>query len=284
MKNIKVSFSGHEKFDCKIDWITKGLMAFAKNQQIFNQTHLEESIKTLGLGTNMIKSLNHWMHVLGLIDKNKLTTLAQIILDKDPYLENSDTLWLLHWNIVKNQDRATLYNLFFNSIYPHKFTREDISKQIVLWLNSHGVKLSETTINSDMDVFIRMYKSNDNKKMSLNLFSELKLITEQSHGIYALNINAATDISEQAFLYILIDYIDSLGDSSTESISMDDLQRGKLSIQKSLCISENELYNKAHKLKQLTNGQLSYSEASGIRQIYIHSSLNKNDLLHTMYQ
>ncbi len=284
MKNIKISFSGHEKFDCKIDWITKGLMAFAKNKQIFNQTHLEESIETLGLGTNMIKSLNHWMHVLGLIDKNELTTLAQIILDKDPYLENSDTLWLLHWNIVKNQDRATLYNLFFNSIYPYKFTREDISKQIVLWLNSNGVKLSETTINSDIDVFIRMYKSNDNKKMSLNLFSELKLIIEQSYGIYALNINAATDISEQAFLYILVDYIDSLGDSSTESISMDDLQRGKLSIQKSLCISENELYNKAHKLEQLTDGRLSYSEASGIRQIYIHSSLNKNDLLHTMYQ
>ena len=49
MKNIKVSFSGHEKFDCKIDWITKGLMAFVNNKQIFNQTHLEESIETLGL-------------------------------------------------------------------------------------------------------------------------------------------------------------------------------------------------------------------------------------------
>ena len=284
MKNIKVSFSGHEKFDCKIDWITKGLLAFQKNQQIFNQSHLEETIEILGLGVNMIKSLNHWMHVLGLIDKNKLTSFAQTILEQDPYLENNDTLWLLHWNIVKSLDKATLYNLFFNTIYPHKFTRDDIFDRIVLWLDINGTKLSPTTIKSDIDVFIRMYKSNDSENLSLNLFSELKLITEQSHNVYALNINAATDISDQAFLYILMDYIDHLSDSSAESISMDDLQRGKLSLQKSLCISESAFYNKIYRLDQLTDGQLSYSDASGIRQIYIHSSLNKNDLLHTMYQ
>jgi hypothetical protein len=284
MKNIKVSFSGHEKFDCKIDWITKGLLAFAKNQQIFHQNHLEESIEVLGLGLNMIKSLNHWMHILGLIEKNKLTSFAQTILEQDPYLENNDTLWLLHWNIVKSLDKATLYNLFFNTIYPYKFTRDDIFDQIILWLNINGTKLSPTTIKSDIDVFIRMYKSNDSKDLSLNLFSELKLITEQSHDIYALNINAATDISDQAFLYILMDYIDHLSNSSIESISMDDLQRGKLSLQKSLCISESTFYNKIYRLDQLTGGQLSYSDASGIRQIYIHNVLNKNDLLHTMYQ
>ena len=284
MKNIKVSFSGHEKFDCKIDWITKGLLAFQKNQQIFVQTHIEETIEILGLGINMIKSLNYWMHVLGLIDKNKLTSFAQTILEQDPYLENNDTLWLLHWNIVKSLDKATLYNLFFNVIYPYKFTRDDIFDRIVLWLNINGVKLSPTTIKSDIDVFIRMYKSNDSEELTLNLFSELKLITEQSHGVYALNINVATDISDQAFLYILMDYIDYLSDSSTESISMDDLQRGKLSLQKSLCISESSFYNKIYRLDQLTNGKLSYSDASGIRQIYIHSSLNKNDLLQSIYQ
>ncbi len=284
MKNIKVSFSGHEKFDCKIDWITKGLLAFAKNQQIFSQNHLEETIEILGLGVNMIKSLNHWMHVLGLIDKNKLTSFAQTILEEDPYLENNDTLWLLHWNIVKSLDKATLYNLFFNVIYPHKFTRDDIFDRIVSWLDTNGTKLSPTTIKSDIDVFIRMYKSNDSEELSLNLFSELKLITEQSHNVYALNINAATDMSDQAFLYILMDYINHLSNSNTESISMNDLQRGKLSLQKSLCISESAFYSKIYLLDQLTGGQLSYSDASGIRQIYIHGSLNKNDLLHTMYQ
>jgi len=281
MKRDKVSFSGHDKFDCKIDWITKGLISFNENKQIFNQANIEESIETLGLGVNMIKSLTHWMQVLGLIDKNNFTVLGKIIFKKDPYIENSETLWLLHWNIVKSQDKATLYNLFFNTIYTHKFTREYIFNQITSWLNTNEINLSPTTIKSDIDVFIRMYKSSDHKDMSLNLFSELKLITEQSHGVYTLNINAVTDISDQTFLYILLDYIN---DFNQESISIDDLQRGKLSIQKSLCISESTLYNKIHRLEKITKGQLVYSEASGIRQIYIHSLLDKNDLLNTIYK
>jgi len=118
----------------------------------------------------------------------------------------------------------------------------------------------------------------------MNLFSELKLITEQAPGIYALNINTATDISDNAFIYILKDYIDIHNNASSESISMDDIQRGKLSLQKSLCLGESTLYNKIHRIGQLTDGKLSYSEASGIRQIYMSNSLNKTDLLHRIYQ
>ena len=281
---IKISFSGHDKFDCKIDWITKGLNAFSKNHQIFNPANIEEGIETLGLGINMIKSLNHWMQVLGLIEKSNLTKLGSTLLKRDPYLENSDTLWLLHWNIVKHQERSTLYNMFFNTIYPHKFSREDILNQVTLWLEHEGIKLSPATIKSDIDVFVRMYKNNVRQDINLNLFSELKLITEQTSGTYALNINSATDISDNAFVYILIDYIDILNDTVSESISMDDIQRGKLSLQKSLCMGENTLYHKIHRLEQLTEGKLAYSEASGIRQIYISGSLNQTNLLHRIYE
>ena len=284
MKKIKVSFSGHDKFECKIDWITKGLVSFSANNQIFTPANIEEGIKILGLGINMIKSLRHWMQVLCLIEKSSLTELGQIILDKDPYLENNDTLWLLHWNIVKNKEKATLYNFFFNNIYPNKFTKEQIFNQVVLWLENNNIKLSQTTIKSDIDVFVKMYKSNDSKDLNLNLFSELKLITEQAPGIYTLNINTVTNISDNAFIYVFLDYIDTLNNTISESISVDDIQRGKFSLQKSLCLGENILYNKIHRLEQLTDGKLSYSEASGIRQIYIDSSLNKTDLLYKIYQ
>lgn len=79
MGKTKASFSGHDKFECKIDWITKGLNAFNKNNQIFNSANIEEGIETLGLGINMIKSLNHWMQVLGLIEKFNLTELGRTL-------------------------------------------------------------------------------------------------------------------------------------------------------------------------------------------------------------
>ena len=284
MTKIKTSFSGHDKFECKIDWISKGLLAYKEDNKIFLQSNIEKSIEKLGLGINMIKSLNHWMKVLGLIDNNTLSQLGEIVLKNDPYLENSDTLWLLHWNLVKDREKTTLTNLFFNKYYPHKFNKEDIVNRIALWLDENNIKLSPTTLNSDMDVFIRMYRSNDGDDISMSLFADLNIITKLSNGNYSLNINSTTTISDKAFLYILFDYIEMKYGYDVESISIDDIQRGVLSIQKSLCMSENTLYSKIHALGKLTNNKISYSEASGIRQIYISDSVDKSELLTKIYQ
>ncbi|HFU74703.1 MAG TPA: DUF4007 family protein [Bacteroidetes bacterium] len=284
MSKIKTSFSGHDKFDCKIDWITKGLEAYSKDNTIFIQSNIEITIAKLGLGSNMVKSLNHWMKVLNLIDGEKLTLLGQTILDNDPYLENSDTLWILHWNLVKHIEKATLYNLFFNKIYPHKFSKDEIVDYIISWLNENEIKLSPTTLNADVDVFIRMYNNNNGENYSMSLLSELNIITKLSQSNYSLNINAVTNISDEVFLYILCDYIEMQYGSNITSISIDDIQRGKLSIQKSLCMSENMLYNKIYKLSTLTNKNFTFSETAGIRQIYITEQLDKSVILNKIYR
>jgi hypothetical protein len=284
MAKLKTSFSGHDKFECKIDWITKGLQAYSKDSTIFSQSNIESSIRKLGLGINMIKSLSHWMRVLGLIENSTLTLLGKSILEKDVYLENSDTLWLLHWNLVKNREQSTLVNLFFNHFYPHKFTKNEIVDNVIFWLNKNDIKApSSTTINSDMDVLIKLYKSNDSE-MNMSLFSDLNIITPLSNENYSLNINGTTDISNELFLYILADFIEMQYQEKVESISIDELERGILSIQKSLCMSENRLYGKIHKLKELTNNKMYYSEASGIRQIYLNESLDKLDFLKRIYE
>jgi len=284
MSKIKTSFSGHDKFECKIDWVTKGLRAYKKNNKIFSQSNIEYSIETLGLGINMIKSLGHWMKVLGLINKDSLTQLGKTMLENDPYLESSETLWLLHWNLVKDREKSTLTNLFFNHFYPNKFTKEDMVKYTTLWLDEHNITLSSNSLNSDVDVLLKMYKNNDGDEMGMALLSDLHIITKLSNGSYSLNISATTPISDEVFLYILCDYIAMKYGSAVESISIDDIQKGVLSIQKSLCISENELYGRVHRLKELTDNKMFFSEASGIRQIYINGSLDTLELLRRIYQ
>ncbi len=280
---IKTSFSGHDKFECKVDWITKGLQAYSEDNTIFSHSKVENSISRLGLGINMIKSLSHWMKVLELIDNNSLTLLGKTLLEDDIYLENSDTLWLLHWNLVKNREKSTLINLFFNKFYPYKFSKNDIVEKTTYWLKEYSINLSPTTLNSDMEVLLKLYKSNDSQ-MSMSIFADLNIISSLSNGSYSLNINATTDISDEAFLYILLDFMEIRYKNSVESISIDELERGVLSIQKSLCISENRLYKKIHKLKELTDNSMYYSEASGIRQIYINGSLDKSNFLKRIYE
>jgi len=283
MAKIKTSFSGHDKFDCKIDWITKGLEAYKEDNTIFIQSNIEKTITKLGLGSNMVKSLHHWMKVFALIDGDKLTLLGETILEKDPYLENSDTLWIFHWNLVKEQERASLYNLFFNKIYPHKFSKEDIIDDVSSWLNENCLKLSPATLNADVDVFIRMYNNKHDDSHSMSLLSELNMVTKLSHGNYSLNINAVANISDELFLYILCDYIEIQHGLNATSISIDDIQRGKLSIQKSLCMNEDGLYSKINKLSELTNNKFTYSETAGIRQIYITEQIDKSVLLDKIY-
>ena len=282
MAKIKTSFSGHDKFDCKIDWITKGLEAYKKDNSIFS--NIEKAIGQLGLGSNMIKSLRHWMKVLDLIDDEELTLLGNTILDNDLYLENIDTLWILHWNLVKYEENSTLYHLFFNKIYPHKFSKTELINHITLWLKENCINISLTTLKSDIDVFIRMYNNNQIDNHSMSLLSELNIITKLSQSNYSLNINAVSDISDEVFLYILSDYIKIKHVKDVVSISIDDIQLGKLSIQKSLCMSEHTLYNKLNRLSKLTDNRFRYSETAGIRQIYITKMIDKSDILNKIYK
>jgi len=275
-----VKFSGHDKFECKIDWITKGLQAYSCNNTIFSTSNLELSIEQLGLGINMIKSLHHWMKVLGLIENNNLSLLAQKILENDIYLESSDTLWLMHWNLVKSIKRSSLAYLFFNKFYLYKFTKDDIIREVNLWLHEQGIKVSPVTISSDVDVFIKLYKNNEK---DMNLFSDLNILNSISASGYTLNINATKDISDKVFLYILLDFIELRYQNVVTSISIDEIEKGILSIQKCLCLSENKLYTKIYKLKELTNNKMYYMESSGMRQIYINELLDKSELLNQIF-
>ena len=280
MAKIKTSFSGHDKFDCKVDWIVKGLKAYDKDKHIFLLSNIENSISTLGLGINMIKSLNHWMKVLGLINNDDLTSLGRIILEKDPYLENDDTLWLLHWNLVMNRERTTLYYLFFNKIYPYRFTKDDIFNNIIEWLEKNKIKMSHNTIESDIDVFLKMYGSGSQNDVNMSLFSGLNILTKNKDK-YILNINSTVKITDDVFLYILSEYITK--NSISESVSLDDIQSGDISIQKSLCMSENGLFSKINQIFSISNGKVSYNEASGIRKLYISEQLNSSELLHNIF-
>lgn len=278
MSKIKTSFSGHDKFDCKVDWIVKGLKEFKNDSLLFSSSNIENSISKLGLGINMIKSLNHWFKVLGLVDENKLTVLGELILEKDPYLENSEILWIFHWNLAKNKEKTTLYYLFFNKIYQYRFSKENISIEVVNWLDKNNIKLSSNTINSDIDVFLKMYSNSESDEINLSLLSDLNIFTKLKNS-YSLNINSTAPISDDVFLYVLNEYINIFKLKENDSLSINDIQRGELSIQKIFCMSENKLFSKINQIHNLTNGKLSYSETSGIRQIYIKEVLDNYTLL-----
>ncbi len=110
----KYSFSGHETFPFRYPWLTKGVQAAAERPGLFTE---DEAGVVLGVGKNMVKSIRHWCAVLRLIapvsgdrtGRVRVTDLGRALFGPEgfyPYLEDPTTLWLLHWLLVSNRERA----------------------------------------------------------------------------------------------------------------------------------------------------------------------------------
>lgn len=250
-----MKFSGHEKFDCKVEWLSK-VLTYDK-ELIVN----DDTIMSLGLGANMIKSLNYWIKLFE-IDKLKE------VLIKDRFFESIDTLWLMHYNLVKN---GSIYNLFFNRMNLFRFNKDDIFDFLLKFIKENNIKVSENTLKNDIDVFIRLYG---------DLFKELNIISKH-HTFYKLNIKNKNEISDKLFLYFLADFIELNG--AKDSISLFTITNSKFSLQKSLVMSESALFNKLYKLENISNGTFIYNESAVLREIYIKKEFNKNQFLEDVF-
>ena len=97
----KPTFSGHETFACKSHWLKRGY-EFVLGGNNFND---DEAVVKLGVGKNMVASIKFWMKAFGLLDQDlKLTQLSKNLLDNtgyDPFIEDIGSLWLMHYNIIK---------------------------------------------------------------------------------------------------------------------------------------------------------------------------------------
>lgn len=125
----------------------------------------------LGIGANMVKALRYWMVAVGLTTEplsgqriQTPTDLGKIIYDNDPYFEEIGTLWLLHYQLVKEQGaartEATAWWYFFNEFKGAEFTREDFVSQISKFLiNSDEGKKPLRTLEDDFNCIVSTYVS-----------------------------------------------------------------------------------------------------------------------------
>lgn len=151
-------FSGHESFHCRSLWLKKGY-DFIYSKGKFNDP---KAVVELGVGKNMVSAINYWMKSFGLIQKDSsLSDISNFLFGKngvDPYLENTATLWLLHYHLV-TESIASIYSYVYN-----EFRKKRIEFNKIQLLNFLKHKCEETnttfnekTVNRDISVFLRNY-------------------------------------------------------------------------------------------------------------------------------
>ena len=185
----KVKMKRHESFSIREGWLSKGLLAVKENTKVFS---CEESTDILGIGTNMVKSLKYWLYATNLIKDEKntivITDLGNLILKYDPYMEDEFTWWMLHINMLLNQDDFYVGNVFFNNCVSKNFSKEDVYKIISEHLNQRKLEYNEKILVDEINTIIKTYvvdNSNDTPENNFNCpLAELELLKRISKENY----------------------------------------------------------------------------------------------------
>lgn len=211
----KYTFSGHNSFQCRQLWLKKGY-DYVQEGKNFNS---EDAVVKLGVGKNMVSSIRFWLKAFNIIDgKDIPTEFGKRVFDEkngyDPFLEDDASLWVLHYQLVKN-GFASIYSIIFNDFRKQKlfFNKETFVNYVKrLGENNPNMNFNQNTVAKDFIVFANLYKSDPESKDIEDSFSgilsELELLKTIGKGKdeqYIIENSERDNLSESILLYAILD-------------------------------------------------------------------------------
>ena len=187
------TFSGHESFACRYGWLPKLHQAVTEDPRLFSDE--ESAMVVLGLGKNMVRSIRFWGEALGTTATVKEgvepTSFGRRLLDgadgRDPYLEDPDSLWRLHWKVVSAASLGA-WNVAFEEVRDPQVQRSRLVELVHTRARRAKPGATATTSEAHVDVFIRTYdatKAGEGAALEETLgspFQELGLVETDDVG------------------------------------------------------------------------------------------------------
>ncbi|MGL5052767.1 MAG: DUF4007 family protein [Cetobacterium sp.] len=217
---MKIIISGHSSFYIRENWINKLFYkVFEKdvNKKIetafFSKSNLINAIDILGVGSKMVDSIKFWADFLGIIEKNvntlEITKNMKIIFELDPYLENNNSLWILHSNIlIRDGEKALVWETALSLGEGRTFTKESLEKDIEHYCLENRIRISNKTLKDTINVFIKTY-FRDRKEIVnpedniMSPFTRLNYLKEID-GKYKFENISRREISDYMIYYLLL--------------------------------------------------------------------------------
>jgi hypothetical protein len=286
MSNLR--FSGHETFHCRHFWLKKGFDYINRGLDFKDP----ESVVNLGVGKNMVSSIQHWLNAFNILDNNTLSEFSKYVFEKegyDAYLENNGSLWLLHYFLLK-KDYASLYKLTFldfrKTRISAEFSEEQLNDFILKLSIRSGLKISPKTIENDVKVLIRNYVPLY-KKGSKSLEDDFSSLLINLDLITKVNNSLINGAQEFRFLYdtkvnlpsriLLFAILDSFEEQL--SIAVNDIQ---IEVSDVFLCNREGTENKLQELQEL--GYIVYKEDAGRKEIQIKKKVTKWTVLKDFYE
>ncbi len=297
---INASFSGHETFPFRYTWLKKGVDAVRENSTIFAD---DSATITLGVGKNMVRSIQHWCQVSRLIENDAMrlnqrrrfvpTQFGNSIFADDgfdPYLEDMATLWLIHWQLTTNANRATTWYWAFSIFGQNEFGRDTFIAELIKWAERKTRnRISENSIKRDVDCFVRTYVASPQTENTImeDTFdcplAELNLISESSAGNPCrFHRGPKPSLPIEIFAAALSEFWDTRF-SGNNTLTLANIAYSLGSPGRTFLLDEDTLVEYLEGLDNLTQGALRYDETAGVKQVYRDQKIDSMELLNKYY-
>jgi len=286
-------YSGHETFPFRYPWMNKIADGVSQKKAPISFRDHDRAMVEFGVGKNMVQSMQHWGKALGVLEPegDRLTAFGNLIFPSkkglDPYLEDPNTIWLLHWKLARNDSQATTWWWVFNRFDGGWFTRKQLFEQFNAALTFQDKSIARKTLEKDIQVFIQSYvgglKPGVVKEDTLDCpLTELMLIrsVKTSDGRFQFVHGEQQSLSHAIFTYALVEYLESrVGESLTGTVSFEELWNGENSPGRVFRLSERSLLRRLAKVTKTERG-LRFDETAGLKQLTVSGALpDKEELL-----
>lgn len=285
--NLRYVFSGHDSFQCRQLWLKKGY-DFVLSGKNFND---DDAVIQLGVGKNMVSSIRFWLKAFNIIDqKDTLTEFGKRLFDDkvgyDPFLEDEASLWLLHYQLVKN-GFATIYSIILNEFRKEKmfFNKETFVNYMKRLADSNpDISFNENTISKDFIVFTNLYK-NDHESKDIEdsfsgILSELEILKTTGKGKeeqFFVENSERDNLPESIVLYSILDNANYGNSISLNALEFDWNSPGSI-----FALNRTGLMNKILDFVD-KNEDMTFTDQAGIKELQFKNKVDAYTILDTYY-
>jgi hypothetical protein len=283
----KYTFSGHDSFQCRQLWLKKGY-DYVQQRKNFNE---EDAVVQLGVGKNMVSSIRFWLKAFNIIDNKDIPTeFGRRLFDDetgyDPFLEDEASLWLLHYQLVKN-GFATIYSIIFNEFRKEKlfFNKETFVNYVKrIGESNPDLNFNENTVAKDFIVFANLYKndpeSKDVEDSFSGILSEIELLKTTGKGKeeqFYIENSERDNLPEAVVLFTILDNSNYGNSISLNSLEFDLNSPGSI-----FALNRSGLMNKISEIVSEFK-DITFTDQAGIKELQFKNKSCAYKILDTYY-
>lgn len=281
-------FSGHESFVCRYGWLPKAYQAVSENPGLLKDE--ERAMHTLGIGRNMLKSLQFWCEATGVLlsgagHGHQPGSIGRKLLDPehgwDPHLESLESLWLLHWRLCTRAALAAWSEVFGEGRIV-RFDRQRLVAALAQRAEGSARPLAASTLEQHAAIFLQSYyqaerNGDDTSWCPLQDLALLRAAKEEDgRVVFNTDFRAPIGLSLRVFAMALVEFVASSGQGSSSvkgssSVDFHRLLKGANSLGVVFRLDEHQLRAFVENVAQgPLHGAMRFVDTSDTQSVVLH--------------